>query len=427
MVKSEIIEKENCRRVLKIDVPAAEVKAELEKVYKELAKHAMVPGFRRGKVPLAVIKTRYEEEARAETVRTLVSSSFSEAVKASNLEIITEPLIRDIEMKPEEGLAYKAELEVRPEIKLGHYHKLKLTRRIKEITPAEVEEGLKEIQERLARYVTVEGRTLCPQDYAIVDLQVTEGGAEKFKREGMLVQVVDEHFGPGFSEKAAGLNKGEEREFDLKVQDKSGREAAEKDVHFWIKLREIKEKRLSPLDDELAKDVKFNTLEELKADIQKRLEKREEERTFGDLKRQIDEALLKGGELVPPESQVKKREEYWLGEILRDLEWQGKKDEFKAKEEEWRKKMRELSLSEIKVAYLLDAIGKSEHIEASEEEIDRELKKISGDSAEALKRTKERLKKEELWDNYVSRINEGKIYQFIIAQAEVAEEEWKAN
>ncbi len=302
---------------------------------------------------------------------------------------------------------------MRPEIKLGNCHKLKLTRRVKKITSQEIEEGLKEIQERLARYITVEGRALTPQDYAIVDLKIKEGGVEKFKREGMLIQVTDEHFGQGFGEKVSGLNKGEEREFDLK------------ELHFQIKLREIKEKRLSPLDDELARDVKFNTLEELKADISRRLESREAERTHSDLKRQIDELLLKDGEVVPPESQVKKREEYWLEELRRDLEWQGKKDEFKAKEEEWRKKMREVSLKEIKVAYLLDEIGRREHIEAAEPEIDQELKKISADTEEALKNTRERLKKEDLWDSYVSRIRDGKIYQFILNNALLAEEEWK--
>ena len=415
MVKSEIIEKENCRRVLKIEVPAEEVKAEFEKAYKELARQATVPGFRRGKAPFSIIKTRYEAEAKAEVVRTLVSSSFSEAVKASNLEVITEPLIRDIEFKSEAPLSYKAELEVRPEIKLGNYQKLKLTRRVKKITGQEIDGSLKEIQERLARYVTVEGRALAPQDYAIVDLKISEGGVEKFKREGMLIQVRDEHFGQGFSEKVTGLNKGEEREFDLK------------ELHYWIKLREIKEKHLSPLDDELARDVKFNTLEELKADISRRLESREAERTHSDLKRQIDELLLKDGEVVPPESQVKKREEYWLEELRRDLEWQGKKDEFKAGEEEWRKKMREVSLKEIKVAYLLDEIGRREHIEAAEPEIDQELRKISGDSEEALKNTRERLKKEDLWDSYVSGIREGNIYKFIIASAEVREGEWPVS
>jgi trigger factor len=424
MVKSEIIEKEDCRRVLRIEVPAEAVKAEYDKVYKELARQATVPGFRRGKAPFSVIKSRYEAEAGAEVVRTLVGSSLNQAVKTASLEIICEPVICDIEFKPEAPLSYKAELEVRPEVKLGPYQKFKLARRVKKITPPDVEEGLKEIQERLARYVTVEGRALAHQDYAMVDLNINEAGAERFKREGMLIHVSDEHFGQGFSEKVSGLNKGEEREFDLKVPDKD-KEAPQKELHFRIKLREIKEKRLSPLDDELAKDVRFNTLEELRADIRRRLESREEEKTFGDLKRQVDELLLKDGEVVPPESQVKKREEYWLAEILRDLEWQGKKDEFKARQDEWQKKMRDVSLKEIKVAYLLDEIGRREQIEANEEEIGSDLKKISGDSDEALKNSRERLKKEGLWDSYVSRIREGKIYQFIINSALLAEEEWK--
>jgi len=409
--------------VLKVEIPVDEVKAEFEKVYKGLVKSASVPGFRKGKVPLTIIKTRYGELAKEEVMRQLISSSFYDAIKEKNLEILTEPLVEEAKLKSEEPLSYKATFEVRPEIKLGDYNKLKLTKKTKKITEKDLDASLKDIQERFAQYLTVEKKELSPKDYAFVDIKVTEGGKETLNREGVTIHIDDEGFGKGFSEKVTGLKKGEEREFTLKLPVKEGDKDVKKEIKFWIKLREVKEKRLSPIDDELAKDVGLDSLEKLKADIQKRLEAFEEEKVYRELIRQIDEHILSVGELSPSESAVKKREEFLLEEMRHNFEQQGKKDEYKTREEELRKGAHESSLRRVKLAYLLDEVGRRENIKVNEEEVEADLNVMFGENKEGLRRARERLEKEKAWDNYALRIRERKIYQHIIDKAEIKKEE----
>ena len=164
MATSEIIEKENCCRVLKVEVPAEEVRAEFDKAYKGFIKNASVPGFRKGKVPLTIIKTRYGEHVKEEVIRKLISSSFYDIIKEKNLEILSEPLIEEVQLKPEEPFSYKASFEVRPGIKLGDYNKLKLTKKIKKIVQDDIDNSLKDIQERFAQYITVEDKDIAPKD-----------------------------------------------------------------------------------------------------------------------------------------------------------------------------------------------------------------------------------------------------------------------
>ena len=332
MATSEIIEKENCRRVVKVEVSAEEVKAEFDRAYKGFIKDASVPGFRKGKVPLAIIKTRYGEHVKEEVMRKLISSSFYDIIKEKNLEILSEPLIEEVQLKPEEPFSYKAGFEVRPEIKLGDYNKLKLTKKIKKITREDIDNSLKDIQERFAKNKT------------------------------------------------------------------------------------------NPIDDELAKDIGFDNLEKLKEDIQKRLEVSEEERVYHELIRQIDERILSIGELAPPESAVKRREEFLLEEMRHGFEQQGKKDEYKTREEEFRKGAREGSLRRVKLAYLLDEVGRRENIKVNEEEVEADLKGMFGDNKEGIRKARDRLIKEKTWENYSLRIRERKIYQYLIDKAEIVED-----
>jgi len=423
LAKSEIIKKENCRVVLKVEIPVDEVKAEFEKVYKGLTQHASVPGFRKGHVPLTIIKTRYAELAKEEVLQHLISSSFQDAIKEKNLEVLTEPSVEEAQLKPEEPLTYKAIFDVRPEIKLGDYNKAKLTKKIKKITEKDLDASLKDIQERFAQYITVEKKELELKDYALVDIKITEGEKETLNREGVTIYIDDAGFGKGFGEKVTGLKKEEEREFTLKVPAKEGDKEIEKEMKFRIKLREIKEKRLSPVDDELAKDVGLDNLEKLKEDLKKRLEAFEEEKTHRELTGQIDEHILSIGEVSPPASVIKKREEFLLKEMQQSFEQQGKKDEYKAKEEELKKVAREGSLRRVKLAYLLDEIGRRENIKVNEEEIEADLKTMFGENKEGLKNARERLRKEHAWENYALRIRERKIYQHIMDKAEIIKKE----
>lgn len=421
MATGEIIEKEKCRRVLKIDIPASEVKAEFEKIYRGLIENASIPGFRKGKAPLNIVKARYSKWVREEVMQRLIYTSMWDVFEKKNLEILCVPRVEEGELDPERDFSYRVTVEVRPEINLGDYNRMKLTIRVREIKQEDIDSVVRTIQERMARYIAIEKEELAPGDYALVDIKVTEKGEERVNRERVVIYADDSAFCPGFGEKIKGLKKGEEREMVLTVLAKEGKEALEKEMNFWIRLIDIREKRLPPVDNELAKDMGFETLEGLKAEIRKRLEEWQGERIYDEMCRQIDEGLLKIGDLVPPECIVRHRADTVLKEIRHNMERDGKKEEYRKNEEELKKIVYEDSIRWAKLAYLLDEIGRRENIDVSREEIEQILRNIFGNDEDGLRRARERLTREEKWEDYALMIRERKIYHHIMARAEITE------
>lgn len=418
LVKSEIIESENCRRLLKIEVSKEEVGAEFEKAYKDILKNAAVPGFRKGKVPLNIIKTRYRDLATGEAMKKLISSSLWEAVKEKNLEVVTEPALEKGDLKPDEAFSYTVSFEVRPEIKLGDYKKIKIIKKIKETKEEDIDRVLKDLQERFSRFPTVEDRDLAKGDFALVDIKVTEKGHERVNREGIIIDVEDGDY-PGFSEKVQGLKKGEEREFTLKVPVKEKDKEIEEELSFWIRLREVKTKQTPPIDDGLAKDAGFDTLEDLKIDIRKRLEDSENMRSYNDMRNQVSDYLLSAGDLTLPESIVKEREESLLKEARHNMEREGRIDEYREHEEEIKREICESNIKQIKLAYLLDEIGKRENIDVTKEEIEEGLKGIFGEDRDRVKKAIEEMKEADRFESYVQTVREKKVYKYLIDNSEI--------
>src|SRR5205085_2343528 len=211
----EIVLIEGCKHALEITVPLAEVDKETERAAAQIQGKARLPGFRPGKAPLSIVKTRFAGDIRQEVLDALVPRFLQAAVEQDNLHLVGRPAITDVHFHAGEPLRFKAEFEVAPTFELGEYRGLTVTYNEPAVTDADVDERAEQIRDQKAQYVNEDPRPLVDGDYAVVSLESLEGVAEKVSQEELMLKIGDEATMKEFSESLRGASPDEAREFEV--------------------------------------------------------------------------------------------------------------------------------------------------------------------------------------------------------------------
>lgn len=368
-----------CEKVLKVQIDSEQIQKEYDSYYASIAPKAKIPGFRPGKAPKHVLKMHYGNEARDEVLKHLINHSYRHALKEKDVEPLGYPQIENVEFK-EDLLKYEARVEVRPKIKLSKIEGLKAKKTTVEVKKEEIDEALKRVQDSFAKFQAVEGRAAKMGDHLIADYICTVEGEEIDKREGDLFELREDEFVKGFSKQLVGVKPEDEKEVRVTLPKEFGRqELAEKEAVFQVKVKEVKEKKLPALDDELAKDAgEFKSFEELRARIENDIresKEREEETKF---EKELLDDLVKQNKLELPEGVVKRRHEKMVQDSLEHFKRQGGPEEDLEKA---RKKFEEdlepEARRQIHVAFLLDELAIRENILVSDEDLEAKYKVIS--------------------------------------------------
>src|SRR5579862_5028028 len=265
----------NCRRELDLEVPAEAVQKAVEKVAREFARVARVPGFRPGKAPVTLIRRRFADDIKGEVLQSLVPGEIEKAVKDKNLVPITQPQVEHVDYTETGPLKFHAVFEVLPEFELGAYKDLEVEVPAIQITDADVEKVLEESRERAATFVPIEGRAIASGDFAQIKLVGTPaGGGEPLNSDDVLCHVGAEETLAAFTENLLGAQSGEHRRFDVTYPDDyPDAKLAGKTYTHAVEVLGIKQKKLPELNDEFAKDVSDSkTLEELRGKVREGLE-----------------------------------------------------------------------------------------------------------------------------------------------------------
>jgi len=393
--------------VAKIEKNKVEVEVELEaekfaesidKAYRKLVKQVNIPGFRKGRVPKQVL-TSYigKESLYSEAIEQVVPQAYYEAVKETQIEPVDQPELDIVQAEENKPLIFKAKVVVKPEVELGEYKGVTVEHKEEEITSEDVDNYLKSMQERHARLITVENRAVENGDTAVIDFEGSIDG-EPFpggKGENYSLEIGSRSFIPGFEEQIVGMQKGEEKEIQVTFPEEYHQEnLAGKDATFKVKVNEIKTKEILPLDDEFAKDVsEFETLEELREDIEKKLKERAKQESARVLKNKVLEKVKENCEVEIPDVMVERRVDALIQDMEQRMLTQGITLE-KYLEitnhtlEDLRKEYRDNARESIKADLVLEAICKKEGIEVSDEELEKEIEKM----AEAYNQEKDKLK-----------------------------------
>lgn len=385
---------------LTIEVAADELEKALESAYQKQKSRISIPGFRKGKVPRAMIEKMYGAAVFYEdAANDLMQQTYPSAVDECGEDIVSRPTVDIVQIEKGQPFIYTAEVAVKPEVKLGKYKGVTVTKIDTSVSDAEVDERLEEERNNNARTVSVTDRPVEVGDTAVIDFEGFVDGVafEGGKGENHPLEIGSHSFIDNFEDQLVGKSVGDDVEVNVTFPEQyQAAELAGKPALFKVKINEIKAKELPELDDEFAQDVsEFETLEEYRKSVKENLaeqKKKEASRT------QEDEAIRKiieTSEMDIPEAMIETQCDTMIDEFARRIAMNGLTMEqymqFSGTTmENLMEQVRPDAISRIQSSLVLEQIAKEEKIEASGEEVDAEIEKMAasyGMEADKLKET----------------------------------------
>ena len=375
---------EKSRVALTIETSAEEFEAAVNKAYLKMRGKINVPGFRVGKAPRKIIEKMYGAEVfYEEAVNIILPDAYEAAVKEQELEVVGYPQV-ELESCTKDGVVFKCTVAVYPEVKLGQYKGLEAPKAEVKVVAADVNARLKEMADRNSRLVSVE-RAVKKGDTADIDFEGFDNGVafDGGKGENFDLEIGSGSFVPGFEDQLIGMKAGEEKDIDITFPENYTPELAGKPVVFHVKVNEVKEKQVPAIDDEFAKDVsEFDTLKDLKADIKKKLTAERTEsaqRAFEDV---LMAKVAEGIEADIPEEMVELQAERMMEQFKQQLASQGIPfDQYlkmtNTAEADFRKQAQGPAADQVKMDLAVEAIIKAEGLEASDEDVESEMKSVA--------------------------------------------------
>jgi trigger factor len=413
----------SCRRELELEIPAEEISKASEKVAKEFAKMARVPGFRPGKAPISLIKRRFAEDIKSEVLQNLVPETVEKAVAEQKLSPVSQPQVDKLEFNEGQPVKFRASFDVLPEFTLANYKNLEIEMPEMNLTEEDVAKALAEMQQRAAAFTPVEDRAVQNDDFVQVKLNGTpEGGGEPLQAESVLCHVGAEETMEPFNENLRGANVGDHKDFDVNYPgDYPDPKLAGKLFHYSVDVLGIKTKQLPELNDEFAKDVSDATsLDELKTKIRESLEHERDHRQKDLQREKVIGELVKLHDFPVPESLVEHQMDVRLERVVRSLAQQGVDP--RQVNIDWaslRHRQEDRAKDDVKAELVIDRIATEEKIEVTEEELDHEIEHMAGHSGESTEAFRARLTKQGALDRMRAKLRSDKTIDWLAQNASV--------
>lgn len=376
---------------LEIRVEAEKFDAALTKAYNKNKSRYNIPGFRKGKVPMAMVKKFYGVEAfYDDAVNFAIDESYPAALTEENIKPVDYPQIDVVEIGEGKELVYTATVTTYPEVELGEYKGLDIKKPVYEVEESEIEKQIAEMQEKNARIEVKKEGNVEKGDIAVIDFKGYIDGAAFEGGEGTdySLEIGSGTFIDNFEDQLIGLAVGDKKEVNVNFPEAYGKDDLNgKPAMFEVEIKSIKVKELPELDDEFAKDVAaVDTFAELKENLKKTLVKNNEEKADREFEEAVITAIIENTKMDVPEVMISKEIDSMMQDLEGRLKYQGlsleQYMEFTGNTtEKMRDFMKENAERKVKADLVLDAIAKAEDIKATEEELNAralELGKIYG-------------------------------------------------
>ena len=410
-----------CRRELELEIPAETVKKAVERVAKEFARVARVPGFRPGKAPVTLIRRRFADDIKSEVLQSLVPEQIERAVTESKLVPVTQPQVDKVDFTETGPVKFRATFEVLPEFELGQYKDLEVEVDELKIEDSDVDKALDELRDRNATFVPVEGRAVADGDYAQLKLKgIPAGGGEPIEADSVLCHVGGEETMEPFNQNLRGANTGDHKTFDVTYpSDYPDPKLQGKTYTYAVEVLGIKEKKQPELTDEFAKDVSDATsLEELRKKLRESLEAARAHRQSEQGREKLLAQIVKSHEFPVPEALVEHQMDSRLERTVRSLASQGVDP--RAVNVDWvalRSRQKERSIDDVKAELLLDRIATAEKIDVADEEVEKQIAAIAERSGESATAVRANLTRQGALDRMKSKIRSEKTLDWLFSNS----------
>ena len=431
-LKTKLENISSVKKKLLVEISAKDAGEEFAKAANEFRKFANIPGFRPGKSPMQLIKSRFKEDMKSEVYKKLVPEAYEQAIKKRSLKPVGQPDLDNLTGEEGEAVKFEAVFEVKPEIEIPEYKGLKLVVPETEVTDADVDKRLDELRESHAQLVAVEDRPIQDKDVVVIDMKGSyaddkEGGSweEAISKDGLTVTVGDERTLKEFTDNLTGLNIGEEAAFDVEyAKDYPAEELADRKVSYKVEVTDIKAPELPELSDEFVKELgEYESLEKFREELKSEMIKGRNQDRENQIRNAVIDKLIEGSEFEIPsalvESKIDERLKDFAGRLLSqgispekvDIDWAA-----------YRESMRPDSERDVRATLLLEQIAEKEGIAVSKEEVDKEIETLSETHSQPVEKVRQLLVKDGNLEGLKKDILRRKVFDSIIEESEIDSE-----
>jgi trigger factor len=424
-MKAELIDLSECKKNLQIEIPEDVVDAEITHIAQEFARRARVPGFRPGKAPIGVVKTRFREEIVSEMMQHLMPKYFGDAIDERKLEIVQAPQFESVDYNSGKPLRFRAVFEVYPRLSITNYEGIPVQEVSSQVEDSEVETALKKLQEDMAELTPVEeDRTVQEGDFAEISYSGTLEGSDESPLTGekAVAEIGGRTTVREFTDNLKGAKVGEERTFNVIYRaDYPTARLAGKTVSYKVKVEALKTKETPELNDEFAQRFgDYKTLDELKAKIREDLGKHKRDQAQEQMREKLLEWLEDNNEFELPQSLIERQLQIRVQRFIRDLSRQGINPQ--RLDVDWgkiREDQQQQAMRDVKGSLILEHIAESENIDVSEQETELEIEKIAAETNRPKEKVKEVLSRDSGLERLRSQIRNRKTLDLLQSKARI--------
>jgi len=437
-MKTELVDVSPTRKELKIEIAAADVRAEYDRVSDRYARIASVPGFRKGHAPRNIVRQRFKGEIRGEVLQQIVPQAINNAVTESSLNVIGEP---DVHIDNNEGLdnfgeqpiSIHVHVEVFPEVALGQYKGLELTRRVRPVTDADIDEVIESLRENSATLQPVEDRATQTGDTVTVDFQgvfINPPADEDINVEDVDVVLGGDGVVPEFNDNLSGMRPDEAKTFIVKYPEEfTSKGLAGKEVEYTATVSAVRVKETPELDDEWTKSLGeegIESVEALRDRVRENLTQHARHESESRMRNEAVSKLIAAHQFEVPETFVELQSQQMLQSTVLDMLRRG--IDPREQELNWealRDALRPRATEDLRGSMLLERIADEEQIKVSETEVEAEIALLSEARRQSVEQVRAALTKQGGERSIADRLRSRKVLDLIAENAIVRDEEWR--
>jgi len=426
-LKANVEKKENCIRVVEVEVDPAELGERMEKLFDELTPTVLVPGFRPGRAPRKLVERKFHKTVRQEAVDKVVADSFETVCEMENLRPVAEPSIEDVSSEPEAPITFRVTVETAPVVELGEYKSLELDKRVRKITDKHVDDAIDELLASRAVMEPVEGRPARLDEMVVFDIEVMDDDrrVDEASGEGLNLWLDENPDLPDLHKLLLETEPGQEFEDDVAFPEDARVSVAGKQAHVRGTVKEVKQRVVPELNDEFANEVdpEFHTVEDLRAHTREIIESEAEKEADERLRRAAVDKAVDISTFELPQSLVEQLAYENVREQTSRLLGRGVPEEvIRERQNEISEASRREAEHSVKVHALLSTVADEEDIRVGDEDVDAEIGTIR-DYGERmgwnLDRLDEHYAQSSSRESIQSRLTREKTIQFVVDNAEV--------
>ncbi len=417
---------DSCKREIDIAVPWDDVRHESDRIIESFRRQARIPGFRPGKAPAAVVRSRYQKEIRQEIVEQLIPKFFHAEAVEKKYDIVGKPQFHDLEMEDGEPMTFRAEFEVVPEFELSDYRRLQVPYNEPEVSDEQLEAELEALRERHASFVNLDPRPLEDGDIAVLSLSSDPPDGPKIDEEDTTIALAEEGTLPEFTENLRGRSPGETADFEVNYPEEFGnKELAGKTVSFHATVKGVRKKEVPELDDDFAAELgDFQTIDQARSSLREQIGDSMRRQAIEAAKTKLLDQVVAAHDFPVPDSmtenQLMRRLEGRLGALQRqgvdieklDIDWRKVRDDERVPAER-----------DVKGGLILERIARAESLKAAPEEIDEQVKAYATRNQLAVETARKKLAEDGTLDRLQTQVSRDKALSFLFDEAEKVDAE----